>query len=114
MSILDAFPNDWRTDVTITGPIHRDADGYLTTEAAPRTITGALIAPGTAPAPGLNTTQPNEATDATATLYAPPGAPIHHRDRVTIPTSHPLAGTWTVESDPAPWPLGTVATITRR
>lgn len=114
MSIIDAFPSSWRTTITVTGPIHRNADGYLDPAAAPRTITGVLIAPGTAPAPDLSATRTSEATDATATLYLPPGAPIGHLDRITIPTGHPLAGTWTVEEAPSPWPLGTVATLTRR
>lgn len=107
-------PRRWRTDVTVSGPTHRDADGYLTTPAPPRTVAGCLVAPGASTAPGLTGPAASEATEDVVTLYAPPGAPVRCRDVVTVPAGHPLAGSWVVEADPAPWPLGLVATLTRR
>ena len=81
----------------MTGPVHRTPDGYLAASAGPVEVPGCLVAPG-----------------ASAALYAPPGAPIHHRDTVTVPPGHPLAGAWAVEAPPAPWPLGLVVALTRR
>lgn len=114
MSLLDALPPSWRTTITATGPVHRDPDGYAARPGPPRTITGVLIAPGASSAPGATAADASEATDDTATVYAPPGTDIRHRDRVTVPDSHPMAGTWEVTTRPAPWPLGIAATMTRR
>lgn len=114
MSLLDAFPATWRVTVTVTGPVARDEDGHLTTATEPVAVTGCLIAPGTATTPGLLDPTTSQDQDDTATLYAPPGAPIRHLDTVTVPAPHPLAGTWHVQDAPAPWPLGLAATLTRR
>ena len=100
MSLLDAFPPSWRTDVTVAGPSHRDADGHYAPPGPPVTV---MTAPAT-----------SEAADDVATLYAPPGAPVRHRDVVTVPAWHALAGSWVVETSPAPWPLGLAVTMVRR
>ena len=65
-------------------------------------------------APGMTATDTSEATEDVATVYAPVGAPIRFRDTVTVPAGHPMAGDWLVDSRPAHWPLGVVATMTRR
>lgn len=114
MNILDAFPASWRVDVTVTGPVHRDIDGYATAPGPPVTVAGCLIAPGASAAPGMTATDTSEATEDVATVYAPVGAPIRFRDTVTVPAGHPMAGDWLVDSRPAHWPLGVVATMTRR
>lgn len=114
MSILDTFPASWRVDVTVTGPRHRDPDGHLTPQGEPVTVPGCLVVPVASSAPGLTDQAASEATAATATLYATVGAPIRFRDTVTVPATHPLAGAWAVEEEPAPWPLGLVVTLTRR
>lgn len=114
MSLLDAFPAAWRADVTVAGPSHRDADGHYAPPGPPVTVAGCLVAPGASTAPGLTGPAASEATEDVVTLYAPPGAPVRCRDVVTVPAGHPLAGSWVVEADPAPWPLGLVATLTRR
>ena len=114
MSLLDDFPAAWRTDVTVTGPVHRTPDGYLAAPGAPVAIRGCLVAPGASAAPGLTNPAASEAPEASAFLYAPPGAPIHYRDTVTVPPGHPLSGAWAVEAPPAPWPLGLVVALTRR
>ena len=114
MSLLDGFPAAWRTDVTVTGPVHRTPDGYLAAPGTPVAVRGCLVAPGASTAPGLTEPATSEAPETSATLYAPPGAPIHHRDTVTIPPSHTLAGAWAVEAPPAPWPLGLVVALIRR
>ena len=114
MNILYAFPEAWCTTVTAVGPVHRDADGYTAATGQARTITGVLIAPGASQAPDAHTPAAVEATDDVATVYAPPGADLRHRDRVTVPDTHPMAGTWEITTRPAPWPLGLVATMTRR
>ena len=38
MSIIDTFPRNWVVDVQVTGPTHRNADGYLNTTGDPVTI----------------------------------------------------------------------------
>ena len=114
MSLLSAFPAQWRTDVTVTGPTHRDADGLLTPAQGPWEVPDCLIAPGSSSAPDLTDPATSEATEDTATLYTDPGARISRHDVVTVPAAHPLAGTWTVDSRPQAWPLGVVATMTRR
>jgi len=107
-------PGRWKTPVTVTGPVHRTPDGYLAAPGAPVTVRGCLVAPSASAAPGLTDPAASEAPETSASLYAPPGAPIHHRDTVTIPPGHPLAGAWAVEAPPAPWPLGLVVALTRR
>lgn len=114
MSIIDAFPRSWVVDVQVTGPVHRTPDGYLAAPGAPVAVRGCLVAPGASAAPGLTDPAASEAPEASASLYAPPGAPIHHRDTVTVPPGHPLSGAWAVEAPPAPWPLGLVVALTRR
>lgn len=114
MSIIDAFPPGWVVDVQVTGPVHRDADGYLASASDPVTVEGCLLAPGSSSASDLNTPATVEAPEETATLYCPPGTQIRQRDTVTVPTSHLLAGRWLVETPPAPWPLGLAVTMTRR
>ena len=114
MSLLDGFPAAWRTDVTVTGPVHRTPDGYLAAPGTPVAVRGCLVAPGASTAPGLTEPAASEAPETSATLYAPPGAQIHHRDTVTIPPGHPLTGAWAVEAPPVPWPLGLVVALTRR
>lgn len=111
---LSHLPGGWKTAVTVTGPVHRDADGYLTPGDETRTVDGCLIAPATATTPGLTDPATSQAPADTATLYAPPDTPIHHLDTVTIPPGHALAGSWQVEATPAVWPMGVVATLTRR
>ena len=44
MSLLDDFPAAWRTDVTVTGPVHRTPDGYLAAPGAPVAVRGCLVA----------------------------------------------------------------------
>ena len=114
MSIVSAFPASWRTSVTVAGPVHRDADGFAAAPGPPAIIDDCLIAPGASTAPGMTATDTSEATDDRAAIYAPVGAPIRFRDTVTVPGSHPLAGVWMVETSPAPWPMGVVATLVRR
>lgn len=104
----------WRTDVEVSGPVRRDSDGRLARRRPPAVVRGCLLAPSDSQAPGLADTATSEATSDRAVVYAPPGAPIHHLDTVTVPAGHPMTGVWTVESVPATWPLGTAATITRR
>lgn len=111
---LSHLPGGWKTAVTVTGPVHRDADGYLTPGDETRTVDGCLIAPATATTPGLTDPATSQAPADTATLYAPPDTPIHHLDTVTIPPGHALAGSWQVEATPAVWPMGVVATLYRR
>lgn len=53
MTLLDALPAAWRTDVTVSGPVHRDADGYLTAPAPPRAVAGCLVAPTASTAPEI-------------------------------------------------------------
>ena len=53
MSLLDAFPPSWRTDVTVAGPSHRDADGHYAPPGPPVTVPGCLVAPGDSTAPGM-------------------------------------------------------------
>ena len=105
---------EWRTSVTVTGPVHRDADGYLEQGPATATVERCYVVPASSDASGMTDTVTSEASSDTATLYAPPGAPIRRRDTVTVPGSHPLAGVWMVETSPAPWPMGVVATLVRR
>lgn len=114
MSILDAFSPEWRVTVEVSGPVHRNADGYLEDQEPPWTVEGCLVAQDASVAPGLDSERTSEATDDVATLYAPPGARIRHLDTVTIPQPHPMAGAWAVEADPEPWPLGLAVTLTRR
>lgn len=114
MSLPADFPAAWRTDVTVSGPVHRTPDGYLAAPGTPVAVRGCLVAPGASTASGLTEPAASEAPETSATLYAPPGAQIHHRDTVTIPPGHPLAGAWAVEAPPAPWPLGLVVALTRR
>ncbi|MCR2051981.1 hypothetical protein NSA19_03750 [Actinomyces bowdenii] len=111
---LRITPIQWRLTVEVSGPVHRTPDGYLGDQEPPWTVKGCMIAPGAFTAPGMTSPQTSEATDDVATLYAPPGARIRHRDTVTIPQPHPLAGTWAVEADPEPWPLGLAVPLTRR
>lgn len=111
---LRITPAQWRMAVEVSGPVHRTPDGYLDDQEPPWTIVGCLVAQGASVAPGLGSERTSEATSTQATLYAPPGARIRHRDIVTIPQPHPMAGTWAVETDPEPWPLGLAVTLTRR
>lgn len=114
MTLLDALPAAWRADVTVAGPSHRDADGHYAPPGPPVTVAGCLVAPGASTAPGMTAQAISEAADDVATLYAPPGAPVRHRDVVTVPAGHALAGSWVVETSPAPWPLGLAVTMVRR
>lgn len=114
MSIIDAFPRSWVVDVQVTGPAHRDADGFLAATGAPITIEGCLLALDASDSTGMTGRATVEAPSDTATLYAPPGARIRQRDTVTVPTTHALAGRWTVEAIPAPYPLGLAVPLVRR
>ena len=114
MNIIDTFPRSWVVDIQVTGPTHRNADGYLTTTGDPVTIEGCLLAPGSSDATGVTSRATVEAPDDIATLYTPPDARIRQRDTVTVPTTHALAGRWTVEATPAPYPLGLAVPLARR
>ncbi|WP_172121310.1 hypothetical protein [Actinomyces faecalis] len=114
LSPVSLMPEEWRTTVTVTGPVRRDADGYLTPEDEPKEVSGCLVAPATATTPRLTDPATSQSPSDTATLYAPPTAPIGHLDTVTVPPTHALAGVWQVEATPAVWPMGVVATLTRR
>ncbi|VEG28043.1 Uncharacterised protein [Actinomyces howellii] len=105
---------EWRTPVTVTGPVHRDADGLLVPASGPVTVEDCHVVPGSSAALGMTDAVTSEAPSDAAVLYAPPGAPVRHRDMVEVPDTHPLAGAWMVEETPAAWPMGLVAALSRR
>ncbi|CED90618.1 hypothetical protein [Actinomyces succiniciruminis] len=113
-SILDLLPDSWRTDVTVTGPSQRTADGMRAPADPPVAVAGVVVVPSSAAPPADGSLAPPEGSEDTAMLYAAPGAQIRHRDVVTVPAPHPLAGSWLVDRSPSHWPLGVAITMTRR
>lgn len=94
------FP-DWVTDVEVQSS-GRDANGNPV-GGPPKTISDALVAPRA-------TDEPLDRTDLTATtavLYdTAPEVVILSTSRIVVPAGHRMAGTWAVDGDPGPWPLG--------
>ena len=105
---------EWKTPVQVEGRVRRDEDGYLVEESASRLIAGCLIAPGRFTVPGLLSSPTSEQADEQATLYMQRGSIVNVGETIIVPSGHPLAGRWQVESPPSPWPRGVEVTIRRR
>lgn len=105
---------EWKIPIQVEARVHRDEDGFLVEESAPRLIGGCLIAPGQLTVPGLLDQAASERPDETATLYLPRGVTLTVGDVIRVPAEHPLGGRWAVEEPSSPWPLGTSVVISRR
>lgn len=105
---------EWKIPVQVEGRVRRDEDGYLVEETAARLLVGCLIAPGQFTVPGLLSSPTSEQADEQATLYMPRGSVVDVGETIIVPSGHPLAGRWQVESPPSPWPRGVAVTINRR
>lgn len=105
---------EWKTPIQVEGTARRDGDGYLVEETSSRLIAGCLVAPGQSTVPGLLSSPTSEQADEQATLYMPRGIVVEVGETIIVPSGHPLAGRWQVESPPSPWPRGVAVTIRRR
>lgn len=103
MSVLDAFPLSWRTDVTVLrGGGRDDKSNPLPVEEIP--VTKCLVGP-------RSTAEPNdfsEIVDSTAVLYrtVDDGFRFLPSDRVVVPDGARMAGEWSVDGRPSEWHMG--------
>ena len=103
MSVLDALPLSWRTDVTVLRGGGRDVKGN------PQPVTeipveGCLIGPRATTEP----TEFSDIVDSTAVLYrsAYDGFSFLPTDRVVVPVGSRMSGEWSVDGVPSEWPMG--------
>lgn len=109
MSIVAAFPAEWRCDVTVHRSGGRNADGDPV-PATDHPVVDCLVGPRSTNEPVDRT----ELTDTTAVLYHDdPAVDITGTDTLTVPAGHFMAGTYAVEGDPSRWPLGTEVPLRR-
>lgn len=103
MSVLDAFPAIWRTDVTVLRGGGRDAKGN------PQPVEYVLV-PDCLVGP-RSTAEPknfSDIVDSTAVLYrsVDDGFAFLPTDRVVVPEGSRMSGEWSVDGVPSEWPMG--------
>ena len=110
MSVLDAFPLSWRTDVTVLRGGGRDAKGN------PQPVTeipveGCLFADKTT----AEQMSFSDVVDADAAIYRDPdvGFRFESTDRIRIPDGARGAGEWSVSGRVQEWPYGVVVPLKR-
>lgn len=109
---LRITPRRWRTSVEVLSGAGRDLNGVRRPETV-SVLRDVLVAPGSSTEPLAESTSPGTVTEDTASLYTPPGTVVRATDRVRVPDSHPLAGTWQVVGAASPWPKGVVVALRR-
>lgn len=108
MGLIQAFPKEWRCDVTVKRSGGKDANGDPTpTQDIP--LEDVLVGP----VDSSNPVDRSEFPDTSAVLCGGPGIDIRSTDRVIVPVGHLMNGTYQVEGDPGFWPLGTQVNLKR-
>lgn len=103
MSVLDAFPLSWRTDVTVLRGGGRDVKGNPQ-PATETPVEGCLIGPRATTEP----TEFSDIVDSTAVLYRSidDGFSFLPTDRIVVPEGSRMSGEWSVDGVPSEWPMG--------
>ncbi|HEY1177858.1 MAG TPA: hypothetical protein VGF17_17010 [Phytomonospora sp.] len=108
VSVTEYF-DGWKTDVTVKRSGGRDAKGNPT-PATDHTEQDVLVVPSESVEP-VQARSEDPTTSAVA--YMRVGADVKSTDRIVVPVSHWMAGTYEVIGDPGPYPLGTVVALRR-
>lgn len=108
LSVSAIFPAEFRTDVLVTRPAEKDNAGRITSPATTFSVEDCLVDQGTSgDRPDLSSL-----AAITCTLYAPKGTVLKSTDKVTVPASHPMKGTYSIDGRPYSGPLGVSVTLT--
>lgn len=101
---LTAMFEGWKVDVLVKRSGGRDAKGNPT-PATTHTVPDFLIVPSESSEPIADRA---EDPSTSAVGYGPVRADLRSTDRIVVPDSHPMAGTYEVVGKPGFYPLGTV------
>lgn len=108
MSIVQSFPEDWRTEVTVIRTGGHDSYGDPL-PAQEIQVTDCLIGQWAGGATG----NASNVTEADVTLFRDPDPQFqfHSTDQIRIPDNARMAGLWSIVGHPIETPLGTEVKI---
>lgn len=106
---ITAMFQGWKTDVTVRRSGGRDAKGDPI-PGSEHTVPDVLVVASESSEP-IQDRAEDPSTSAVA--YGPVGADVRSTDRIVVPGTHLMAGTFEVIGDPAFYPLGTVIALRR-
>lgn len=109
MSIVNAFPAEWRTDVIVHRGGRDPMGNPLPDQQTP--LEDCLVGPR----PTADPLDRSDVVDAKIVLYRDPDPAFTFRstDRIEVPAGHRMAGLWAVDGRPGEWPLGAEVGLVR-